>query len=232
MTFSVTGTILSLIVQALNLSGPSGLLLLFLLMIVESFGIPPLPSEVILPVSGFLIAEGLNPFFTWPSVMTAAVGGALLGSLLGYTLGRRFGLLFILRVGRRVGFDEKDLDRAQAYFARRGPITVFLARLAPIVRAYISYPAGAAKMDPTRFSVYTLAGSIPFTAVLVYVGYDLHQNLSYFDGVYAVLDYVALAGIVVALAFLWYRAHGRAARAAAPKDPEPAPRDTTTPESR
>lgn len=219
MTFSITGTILSLILQALDLSGPLGLTLLFLLMIVESFGIPPLPSEVILPFAGFLIAEGLNPYFTWPSVMLAAVGGALVGSLVGYEVGRRLGPLFVVRIGTRVGFEEKDLERAQAYFERRGPITVFLCRMAPIVRAYISYPAGAAKMDRPRFSAYTVAGTTPFALVLVYIGFVLGQHLSEFNAIYSYLDYIALAGIVLVVLFLFYRKRV----AAAPSEGAPAP---------
>jgi membrane protein DedA with SNARE-associated domain len=230
MTFSITGTILSLIVQALEVGGVLGLLFLFALMAIESFGIPPLPSEVILPVAGFIIATGGDAFFTWPTVMFAAIAGALLGSLVGYEVGKRFGLPFVERVGRRVGLEVKDLDRAQEFFERRGPVTVSVSRLIPVLRAYISYPAGAARMRRDHFAVFTVLGAIPFTFVMVYLGYVLGQNYGEVGRYYGDLDYLAVAVLALLVLLLLYRLHRRS-RAASPSPRTAEPEGTDAPPS-
>ena len=207
MSFSLTALAFTIILEVMRQIGLPGL---FALMAVESFGVPPLPSEIILPFAGVLIVTGA-PDFNWPSVMFAALSGGLVGALAAYQVGRWAGLPVLRRLGSRVGLEERDLERAEDFFARRGPITVFLARLVPIIRAFISYPAGAARMDRVRFSVYTVAGAAPFTAALVWAGTVLGSpsNFRVLQQDFGYLDYVAGAAIVVGLLWVLYRARRR-----------------------
>lgn len=201
-------------------SGPAGLLALFALMTVESFGIPPLPSEVILPVAGIVLASGVDPWFTWPTVMIASLGGGLLGAVIAYEIGRRLGLPFVHRLGRPFGLEERDLVRAQVFFERRGPVTVFLSRMLPLVRAYISYPAGAAKMDRRLFPIYTVLGATPFTFALVYIGVIVgQQSIPELQNIFNVLNVVVFVALV--LFALYYVNRLRKRKAARTATPEP-----------
>jgi len=205
MVASLTQFAVTLIESIMTSIGIPGL---FALMVVESLGIPPLPSEVILPFAGLLLFQGAVGFlgipFTWVTVMTAALAGGLLGALLGYLLGRKFGLTFVRRIGRWFSIDEKDLAKAESFFARRGEPTVFFSRMLPIVRAYISYPAGAAKMEPVRFSAFTVAGSFPFTLALVYAGFVLGTHFSELDRYFTLLDILGVGVIgVLAVLYVW-----------------------------
>jgi membrane protein DedA with SNARE-associated domain len=202
--FSLTGSIFWLILTVMGTIGLAGL---FALMAVESFGIPPLPSEVILPFAGVLIARGA-PGFTWPSVLVVAVAGALVGAVAAYELGRRGGRALVHRWGARAGLDEKLLDRSERYFELHGRGTVGVARMIPLLRAYISYPAGAAKMDRRSFALFTVLGSVPFCALLIYLGTVLGSNFTRIEPYFDYLDIVVIAGVavlLVALALRWQR---------------------------
>jgi membrane protein DedA with SNARE-associated domain len=194
MTFSPLAAVLSLVTSILSTVGLPGL---FALMAVESFGIPPLPSEVILPFAGFLIAEGIYPLA--PAILVALIGG-LVGAYIAYAVGR-WGRDRITHLGiGRLRVDPSHLDRMDRFFARRGELTVAVARLVPVVRSYVSYPAGTARMNPVKFGAYTLLGSTPFALGLIYAGIVLGanwnrvtQDLQTFDLVFLAL---VIAGIV------------------------------------
>ncbi|MCI4362869.1 MAG: DedA family protein [Thermoplasmata archaeon] len=177
---------------------------LFALMLVESFGVPPLPSEVILPFAGVLIVRG-TAGFTWPTVLAVAVAGGVVGAILAYEAGRRGGRALIHRWGARVGIDEKVLHRSEEYFDRHGRVTVATARLVPVLRAYISYPAGAAKMNRPAFVAYTAIGCVPFAAVLIYLGTVLGNNFTVLQHYFEYLDVAVLAVLALLLAFLYVR---------------------------
>jgi membrane protein DedA with SNARE-associated domain len=168
-------------------------------MIVESFGIPPIPSEVILPFAGFLVAGG-----TFPLVPTAfvAVTGELVGTFVAYAAGR-WGRERIMGAGLgALRLQPKHLARMDAFFARRGPITVALARLVPVLRSYVSYPAGAAGMPPVRFGVYTLMGSSPFDLALLYAGFVLRDHWSLISSYFRLMDEVGIAIIAIGVAYI------------------------------
>ncbi|MCI4351208.1 MAG: DedA family protein [Thermoplasmata archaeon] len=211
----------------------AGLAGLFALMAVESFGIPPLPSEIILPFAGFLVAAGT---YSFPAAFAAALIGGVTGSYVGYAVGR-YGRKFLVRGPKFIRLDPKHLASMDSFFTRHGEGTVLFARLVPIVRAYISYPAGAAKMSPGRFGIYTAIGAAPFTFVLMYAGYVLNQRWHDIVPYFQKLDYVAAGFIVVALVYLLLRWRGvitsgfpprRAPKVAAPGAPEPEPTPTST----
>lgn len=147
----------------------SGYLGIALLMAIESACIP-LPSEIIMPFSGYLVSTGR--FSLW-AVATAGAIGCNVGSVAAYELGKRGGRPLVERYGRYVLMSVHDLARAEAFFARFGSITVLVCRLLPLVRSFIAFPAGVARMPLWRFHVYTFLGSWPWCFALAWVGMKL-----------------------------------------------------------
>jgi membrane protein DedA with SNARE-associated domain len=195
----IVETIVSVITSVM---GRGGLAALFLLMIVASFGIPPLPSEIILPFAGFLIFSG---DYGWPGAIAAALGGALVGAFLAYSVGR-WGRTFLERPTGIVRLDPKHLRAVDKWFTRHGEGTVILSNMLPLVRGYISYPAGTARMEPIRFGAYTLIGNAPYTIALIYAGYYLGERWTVVQSYFHVADYlaiVAIAAVVVYVALRW-----------------------------
>jgi len=138
----------------------------FLLMAAESACIP-LPSEVILPFAGILVAQGTLSF---PAAVSWALGGQIAGSVVAYYAGRYGGRPFIERYGKYILLRHKELDLAERWFTRYGEITAFVTRLLPGVRTFISVPAGIARMPLWRFLLYSLLGALPWTAFLIWAG--------------------------------------------------------------
>ena len=182
----------------------AGLAGLFGLMSIESFGIPPLPSEIILPFAGFLVEQGT---YSFPLAFVAALAGGVAGSYVAYAVGR-WGRRFLVRGPRWLRLDPKHLDSMDRFFTRHGEGTVLVSRLIPLIRSYISYPAGAAKMEPVRFGVYTAVGAAPFTFALMYAGFLLGKHWHNIVPYFQLLDYVAAGFIVIALAYVLLRWRG------------------------
>jgi membrane protein DedA with SNARE-associated domain len=204
-------TLVSVLTAALT---AGGLAALFGLMAVESLGIPPLPSEVILPFAGYLVFTGVYPF--WAAFLAALAGGVV-GAFAAYAIGRD-GRHWLERSGTGgLRLDPKHLKAMDLWFARYGESTVALARLLPIVRAYISYPAGTARMDVKRFGLYTAIGGAPFTAALLYLGVLLGKRWNEVESTFRYLDIVAAVVIVVGIAYVAYR--WRRGRRPAPTNP-------------
>jgi len=183
---------------------------IFGLMILESSSLP-VPSEVVLPFSGFLVSVGQLDFFVTVAVATVA---AVMGSLVDYYIGLKgIQALTKHRVLGRVFFSIDQLTVAGQWFSRYGSLTIFLSRMIPGVRTLISFPAGAAKMPLAKFLVFTAAGCILWNSVLIYVGYYLGTNWTEVAGV---SHYVLIAVIVVlavlAAAYLAVRRRNRKAR--------------------
>lgn len=200
--FSFIGSVSDVVVTVLRTVGLPGLLAL---MAVESFGIPPLPSEVILPFTGFLVADGT---FTFAGATAVAVLGGLIGALAAYAVGRWWRHRITgLGIGR-LRLEARHLERVDRYFARHGEATVGLARLVPVIRGYVSYPAGTAKMEPVRFSVYTVLGMIPFTVALIYAGTVLRSNWTLVSTDLAYLNYPIVALVVFVVIFLGLQVAG------------------------
>lgn len=188
---------------------------------LETF-VPILPSEVIVPMAGWKIAQsGADPAvvewltaqpWTFIGVMVAATIGAAAGSLAGYLIGAWGGRPLLDRYGRYVHIHPDDLDRADAWFARYGGWAVFLARFVPLLRALINYPAGVARMPIGRFLLFSILGSIPWNLALVTAGWVLGEN---YEALYeAIRPFEILIYVVVVLgvAFILIRwARGRSA---------------------
>ncbi len=168
MTEKILAVLASFIFATISASGYAGIALL---MAIESACIP-LPSEIIMPFSGYLVHTGQLKLF-W--VATAGALGCNLGSVVAYWIGALGGRPFIAKYGRFVLLNQHDLDRAEHFFQRYGGITVFIGRLLPVVRTFIALPAGIARMPQLRFHLYTFAGSWPWCYALAYVGMKLGQ---------------------------------------------------------
>jgi membrane protein DedA with SNARE-associated domain len=143
-----------------------------LLMAIESACIP-LPSEIIMPFAGYLVYKG--QFNLW-AVGVAGALGCVVGSWVAYYVGLYGGRPFIEKYGRFVLLSRHDLDLADRWFARYGEAIVFASRLLPVVRTFIAFPAGVARMNMTRFTLYTFLGSLPWCIGLAYVGQVLGEQ--------------------------------------------------------
>ena len=157
------------VVRTIDFLGYPGV---FFLMLVESCGIP-MPSEIIMPFSGFLVAEGEMNF--WIVSFVGAFAN-LAGSLIAYWIGLKGGRSLIEKYGKYVLISKHDLDLADRWFIRFGNWTVFFGRLLPVVRTYISFPAGVAKMEIKRFSLYTFAGALPWSILFTWLGVKMGDN--------------------------------------------------------
>jgi membrane protein DedA with SNARE-associated domain len=186
-----------------------GIAAVLILMAIESCGIP-FPSEVIMPFAGYFAATGrLNLV----AVILAGAVGNLIGSLAAYWLARRFGRPLLLGPGRHVGISPAHLDMADHWFGRFGLAAVFFGRMLPVIRTYISFPAGLARVQPVWFAVLTFLGAVPWCIALTLIGYEVGANYERFSGPIGkaaiVLAVLVLIGLVV-----WY-VRGRRARATA-----------------
>src|SRR5207248_9178866 len=156
----------------IQLISAGGLLAIFLTMAAESAGIP-ISSEIVVPLGGVLASQGKLSFI---GVVIAVTAGNLLGSLVSYLLVRRYGEALILGPGRRVGLTTGHLRLANRFFERWGLFAVFLGRLLPVIRTYISFPAGLSRITVIPFTLATIAGAIPWNLALAFAGYKLGQN--------------------------------------------------------
>ncbi len=198
----------SLIVGTISALGYPGVVLM---MGIESACIP-LPSEIIMPFSGYLVYTGR--FNLW-AVSAAGAAGCVLGSLVAYYAGMWGGRPFIEKYGRYVLISLHDLNVADRWFARRGELIVFASRLLPVIRTFIAFPAGVAKMNLSRFVVYTFVGSFPWCMALAYVGQKLGEQWDKNDTLktwFHRSDFVI--GIIGVLAVVWWvRRHVKDSRA-------------------
>ncbi len=174
-------------------------------MFIESFNIP-LPSEAILPFGGYLVYLGRITF--WDAVLAGTLGGTA-GSIASYYLGKWGGRPLLTGYGRYIGINAAKLAAADRWFARWGEATVFFTRLLPVIRTYISLPAGITEMNLGRFVVFTFLGSLPWSVVLVYLGVKLGQNWTSLATVFHRLDVVVVAAALVILAGWVIRARRR-----------------------
>jgi membrane protein DedA with SNARE-associated domain len=195
---SVTDKVVEPIIEvATDFIGSAGELGVFALMVLESACIP-VPSEAIMLFAGFSVSEGEMTLF---GIVVAGVLGNLVGSWIAYAVGY-FGRIDLLEKNKLIHISPKHLKWADDWFARYGPATVFFSRCLPIVRTFISLPAGMAKMPFWRFSAYTLLGSIPWVLTLAVVGEAVGDNWEEWRHKLGYLDYVVLAAIVVGVIYL------------------------------
>ena len=199
-----------------------GYLAVFVLMLAESACIP-VPSEVIMMFGGALAAgavAGAHPALF--GVFVAGVLGNVAGSYLAWAVGKYAGQAAIRRWGRRVGIREHEIDKATAWFERHGPVAVLVGRVIPVIRTFISLPAGFADMSAGVFGLYTTLGAIPWTAVLAIAGYALGANWEHVANDFHGPTYAIAGIIVVGVVAAIIRRRKAAAAAAAGLEPAPA----------
>ena len=188
--------------------GDWGYLAIFVLMALESACIP-IPSEVTMPFGGLLAASGDLNF--WLVGLVGAVAN-LVGSWIAYAVGATGGRAIVLRFGRYVRIRPHELDRAEAWFERYGDKAAFWSRLLPVVRTFISLPAGAARMNLMRFSVYSLLGSLPWSYGLAYGGYVLGRNWEKLASNIEIAAFVVAGLVVIGGIWLYLRIRRRSQR--------------------
>ena len=171
------------------------------MMAIESACIP-LPSEVIMPFSGFLVFDGR--FNLWLIALAGAVG-CVIGSIIAYWVGAYGGRPLIEKYGKYILISHHDLDLADKWFKKYGDWAIFFSRLLPVVRTYISFPAGIARMRFWHFVLYTFLGSFPWCLGLGYIGLKLGQNWDSLKGYFRGADYIIAALIIIGIVWWVWR---------------------------
>jgi membrane protein DedA with SNARE-associated domain len=191
-------TILSrFVISTISTLGYTGILLT---MAIESACIP-LPSEIIMPFSGYLVTTGQ---FTMLGVTLAGAIGNVIGSIAAYYVGVWGGRPFVERYGPYFLMSHRDLDIADRWFAKYGEAAVFFSRMLPVIRTFISLPAGIAKMHFPRFVLFTFIGSIPWCYALAYVGVKMGQQWDQLREYFHEFDVVIGIGLALLIGyFLW-----------------------------
>jgi membrane protein DedA with SNARE-associated domain len=188
-------------------------------MAIESCCIP-LPSEIVMPLAGVMFVEGklLAGVNFWLGLILIALAGAigcLIGSIVAYGIGYAGGRPLMLKYGRYVLISQHDADMADRFFQKWGSATAFFSRFMPIVRTYISLPAGITKMPLIKFSIYTFLGSFPWCFLLAYVGTVVGNNLSELTPIFRSFEVVIIVALLILIAlYIWRHVHNdRKARA-------------------
>lgn len=201
-----------IVIPFLNtLYGGVGYLGVGIAMAIES-AMVPLPSELVLPYAGFLVSDPtqLEPlthgaWSFWIVVIVATLGNTV-GSVIGYAIGAWGGRPFLERWGRYLLIRPHEIELAEEFFRKYGPATAFFSRLLPVVRTFISFPAGVARMPLWKFIAYSTAGALPWSIALVFAGtqlgahwLDIRHALQPFDLL------IAVAVVALVVLFVWWR---------------------------
>jgi membrane protein DedA with SNARE-associated domain len=181
--------------------GDHGLFAVFGLMLLESMGIL-IPSEAISPFAGYLVSRGQMGFF---GAVAAGVLGNLVGSWVAYFIGLWGGRELWFHYGRYVGVRAHHLKVAEKWFDKYGEFTVFVSRCLPVVRTFISFPAGTARMNFAKFTFYTFLGCVPWVLALTYLGYYLGENWDEVGDFLHYLDYAVALAVLAGVVYLFLR---------------------------
>lgn len=197
MSTIILGTISSWIIGVISALGYGGVILL---MAIESANIP-LPSEVIMPFAGFLVTRGeLNLYL----IAIAGAVGCVIGSIISYYLGYFGGRPLIEKYGKFILISHHDLNISDNWFKKYGELTVFFGRLLPVVRTFVSFPAGIAKMNFWRFVVYSFLGSLLWSLLLGFIGFKLGENWETLKNIFHSFDGIILALIIIGIVcWIW-----------------------------
>lgn len=172
-------------------------------MLFESACIP-IPSEIVLPFGGYLSSSSAPQGHTLNLVLviiSATLGGTV-GSILAYTIGAKGGRILVYKYASKLHLSKEKIEKSEAVFDKYGDKIIFLSRLLPIIRTFISLPAGIAKMDFTKFTIYTLVGSAIWSTLLVYAGFVMGKNWESIRSYFHIADYLVAGAIIL---FIVYR---------------------------
>lgn len=208
--------LVGVVIAVISALGYGGIVLL---MTLTSGGIP-IPSELIMPFAGFLVAQGK---FSLIGAATAAAIGENIGAGTAYEIGKRGGRPLILRYGRYLLIDAPHVDAAERFFRRWGSVAALVGRLLPIVRSFVAFPAGIARMNRAKFHLYTTLGSWPWCFALAWIGMRLGKAWDSDPRLRAAFRSVEIVIVVVAAAllalYIWRRVRGLRKTPAAPPRP-------------
>ena len=171
---------------------------IFILMVMESM-VFPVPSELVMPFAGFLIADGR---FTFAMVLVASSLGSVAGSLISYWIGKFGGRPLLLKYGKFLLLNEHHLEYTENFFRKSGEKTIFISRFVPVVRHLISVPAGIAEMNMKKFLIFTAAGATIWNLFLAFVGCKLRENWDTILKYSSVIDIIILAVLVFVVLYL------------------------------
>lgn len=177
-----------------------GLWAVYISMTLESACIP-IPSEIVMPYAGILVAEGR--FNLWTAVLVGSLAN-LTGSLIAYFVGRYGGRAFLTRYGKYIFLSQRHLAAADRWFERRGEITVLVARVLPAIRTFISLPAGITRMNIVRFSLYSLLGALPWNFALAYLGWLFADKWGVLQNYFHRFNSIFYVFVVVAVIAVWF----------------------------
>jgi len=201
----IVGFLNDLIIEVISQLGYLGI---FFAMTLES-ACMPVPSEVVLPFSGYLVWLGLLDLFL---VVLVSSSACLAGSLIAYYVGALGGRPFLIKYGKYLLISKKELDLADEWFSKYGDKIIFISRLLPVVRTFISLPAGIAKMEIKTFTLYTFLGSLPFCFLLTYIGVQLGPHWDNIIGFFDKIDLAIILILLAALALFLYKSRGKQKR--------------------
>jgi membrane protein DedA with SNARE-associated domain len=209
---SLTDPIVQFAVDTVDSLGLPGV---FVLMLLESACIP-VPSEATMLFAGFNVSNGE---YSLVAATAAGVLGNLVGSWIAYGVGYAGRVDILEKHGKKLHIKKSHLEWADRWFERHGDATVFFTRMLPIIRTFISLPAGVARMPFWRFTVLTLAGCIPWVLLLTFIGREAGDNWESWKDSLHYVDYAVIAAIVVGVAWLLIRARRRRSEALVAKQP-------------
>lgn len=175
---------------------------------------PPIPSEVIFPLVGFIAQNRGFGLETTIGMATVGALGSTVGAVLIFYVSARVGRTAIMRFGKRVRISEQDIEKAERWFERYGSVAVFTARMIPGIREIISIPAGISRMNIAKFVGYTFAGSLLWCIILTLVGYYLGEAWTNFSdqlsSAFTIITLILIVAAAVAVAGFWYSKRRRA----------------------
>ena len=195
MMSAIIGLVTNFIINTISFWGYIGV---GSLMAIESACVP-LPSEIIMPFAGFLVAQGK---FSLLGVSLAGALGCVAGSIVAYAVGAWGGRGFIEKYGKYILISRHDLNIADNFFNKYGSAAIFFSRLLPVVRTFISLPAGIAKMNFSKFAVYSFLGSVPWSYGLAYVGMKLGEHWNTLGVYFHKFDFAIV--IIILIGVAWY----------------------------
>jgi len=184
--------------STISLLGYAGI---FFLMMLESM-VVPVPSEFVMPFAGFLVAQGN---FNFILVIVASSLGSITGSLIFYYIGKTGGHTLVEKYGKYVLVDTEDIKKTEKWFNKRGELTIFIARLIPVVRHLISLIAGIGKMNVKKFTLYTILGATLWNGILTYLGFILGQHWNEVSQYLEELDIIIVILLIVGCLYFAYR---------------------------
>ncbi len=209
MSFSLANYVINLVTQVMTSLGYPGI---FILMLLEGM-LLPVPSEVVMAFGGYLaFSDQLPPVLGIPAYLVVLIAGSignLTGAYIAYMIGDYGGIPLINRYGKYVMLKPDTVDKVQKWFEKYGPISVFLTRLVPVFRTFISIPAGIATMNRKRFLLYTFLGAVIWDSFLIYLGWTLKQDWNSILGTFDKYTYAAVAALAVLFFYWLYRSLSR-----------------------